>query len=191
MFHRIIAVVILSSSLACGPDAGRRVFTGPLTSTDALVAAVVEDDNFALYSCGGDTTFATHTIWFAGTLDADGEIQSSKSGFHVNAQISDTAVTGTLDVMGKSLNFSADISSEENYGELLKGPSDAPWPTAAILTQKGLNAEPKLQGVGCDDNGIVGQVTPAGPFFKGDNEINVQVMTGTSAQSVLLRPISF
>ena len=45
-----------------------RVLVGTVEGTDLVLGALLDGDTVAIYQCGGDTTFASHTRWFRGLV---------------------------------------------------------------------------------------------------------------------------
>jgi hypothetical protein len=53
------------------PEAAISMFTGRLETADAVVGLAVSPlGDVDAYVCGGDTTFTTHSRWFAGAFSA-------------------------------------------------------------------------------------------------------------------------
>ncbi|MEX1363236.1 MAG: hypothetical protein AB1Z98_08925 [Nannocystaceae bacterium] len=52
------------------PTLSTRVAVGTVEGTDIVLGALIDGDELAIYQCGGDTTFASHTGWFRGRFGA-------------------------------------------------------------------------------------------------------------------------
>ncbi len=48
-----------------------RSLVGVVEGTDVALGALLDGDTLAVYQCGGDQTFETHTRWFRGTIGND------------------------------------------------------------------------------------------------------------------------
>jgi hypothetical protein len=88
-------------AFGCAADDGDdersdRLFTG-FADGDIALAGVREDDILTMYVCGGEQTYATHTMWFHALPIVDGIIDGQTATASVHGELDDAGeLTGTL-----------------------------------------------------------------------------------------------
>lgn len=171
------AAVLLGSLLAltcagCG-EAAPVTYVGPPKSTDVAFALVEGEGAVVAYVCGGSTTYATHSRWFTGPLDAKGAFSAEQDGWKLEGAI-DANVTGTLTAPDGS---TMDLTAEEG----LAGTADGLYDVMDSGCRTGVIAwtdpvgQPALQGTWCDDKKDFQQVTPVYPIERSDKGLHVTV----------------
>jgi hypothetical protein len=147
-------------------------------SESSIVGAItVTDGKVLAYTCGGPTTYPTHTHWFEGGVGPYNDITaSSDEGWGMQGTVSDNQAWGNVfGPAGESFFFDAYPENDDLAG--LYGVEDSGCLTGVIVWYSG-GTEPRLQGTWCDDKGNFAQVTPVFPIEKTDQGIRVQVDLG-------------
>jgi len=165
--------------VACsGETAQDSVFTGRLEAADSVVGLVVSAQGHVdAYVCGGDTTFATHSRWFAGSLSSGtASLEAAGRRLDLTQQGETMDITLTMpegDVYSTVAEQAAAGSRSALYGSATDG--TCRW-GVVVLDDGG--AEPEVSGTWCDR--IVSTTTdPAGE--------SVEIF----AQVTPVRPIDF
>jgi hypothetical protein len=134
-----------------------------------MVAAVENGTDWVFYVCGGPTTQATLTRWLQARVDPMGNssrVEASDRGTTIVATRGHDSISGTLeDPSGAVYAFEAGrIDAPETEAAGLYAAMDSGCRTGLVVVPSS-GAEPsRTQGVWCDSNGSVGQVTPIEPI---------------------------
>jgi len=179
--HRFLGFTLAMIFVACGAATeptrdgdGRAVFVGGLSGTDAAIALVERADRFIFYSCGGDTTFHSLTMWLDGATAPEQTLSAANYGFSLEATFDGDSADGTFtSPTGEARTFSARTVADTAQQGLLRATGTA-CNTGAIV-RRGVDGEATFQGVGCDPSGAPKQVTPVGPIGAIDQGVDVVV----------------
>lgn len=153
------------------------VWVGPVFDTDAVAILTVNNGEVRAYSCGGATSYQTHTHWFDGRVGgSNGFSATSSDGWSMEGGLNDSYAFMSL-ISPDSQFFSADGSPETEDLAGLYAVEDSGCLTGVIVWYGG-SSEPKLQGTWCDDMGNFAQVTPVYPIERTSDGIHVQVDLG-------------
>jgi hypothetical protein len=175
-----LVFLIAWSAVACGseestPDTDPSIvtetshtFAGPLTGTDAMLAAVQSGPDWVFYVCGGPATQATLTRWLQARVDPESrspELAATDRGVSIVAAHGSGSITGTLeDAAGVVYSFQADrIDAPSSEAAGLYSALDSGCRTGLVVVPSGSGEPRRIQGVWCDSMGRVGQVTPIEP----------------------------
>lgn len=140
-------------------DTVARLASGTIAGTDIFVATVYEEGNAIAYFCGGDTTFETHTRWFAGPPTEAGAFEHSVEGWRVTGDADGDGVTGTLMLPdGTEHEYTTRDASESSLAGLYSAEVDGC--RAGVIVVEG-DGEPQAQGT---------------YFCEGDDALFVQVI---------------
>jgi len=166
-------MILLLSLFACAPEIWTRA--GPVDGVDAWVAVQGDGDAAIAYVCGGPSSMSTHTRWFTGA-DGGASLAMEKDGWTLAAELPGPGGPdgGTLtDPDGRAYDFQtaddADLFTAQNAGC-----------RDGAIVRPGARGEAAAQGVWCDGDGALAQVTPIGSIGLGLAEIEVEVDTGQS-----------
>ncbi len=171
-------VLIACNAVACGqaesaPDRGpstgsARTFAGALNGTDAMVAAVESGTDWVFYICGGPATLATLTRWLEARVDPKdaSSLKATDRGVTLVATRGSDSINGTLeDPSGAVFSFEADrIDAPVGIAAGLYAALDSGCRTGLVVVPSSTREPSRTQGVWCDANGRVGQVTPIEPI---------------------------
>jgi hypothetical protein len=162
--QRLVTILVLLTAFGCTAattdSTGREAYLGVVAGTDLAVAAVVSDDRFVFYSCGGDVSYATHSFWLAADLDDGGMLTASKPGRSLQASFSGDALVGTLEVDGVVLPLQLQRAPDDDMSGLYDVFDDGC--RTGVIVAPG-DAAPVFQGTWCDGERFE-QVTPATPI---------------------------
>lgn len=115
-----LAATSLVLALGCDSDSdpyaddleSRSGLVGMADGTDVALGALSHDDTLAIYQCGGDLTFATHTQWFRGTIgtaDDPDAFELSANGFVLTGARTPEGLVGEMiEPDGTSHSFEID-----------------------------------------------------------------------------------
>lgn len=117
MTTRILALTTLALLVACGaPPTGTAptphadgVYVGAIADSDALIAIVIEGNDVAAYTCGGEDTWEHLTGWYTGTVN-DGRIDDAvgTTGWRLEATRTGNRWNGSLTRLDQTFSFSAE-----------------------------------------------------------------------------------
>lgn len=148
-------------------------YLGSIAGTDVQLAAVVSEDEWVLYTCGGPSTYDTHSFWLSGALNGE-RLAASKPGRSVTATLDDvTTIAGTLTVGDSNLPFVLSFAQPDGMSGLY-AVVDEGCRTGAIVTAAADADEPLVQGTWCEGERFE-QVTPAKPVALQDGYFVVTV----------------
>lgn len=165
-----MAAAVLAAG--CGDERFAPVYVGTVAESDAVVAAVTDGEEVALYLCGGPETVATHTRWFKGKLDERGAFSMAKDGFTASGDLA--AGTGTVTTAeGVTLTWS--MRPSEGAIEGLYATVDEGCRTGAVAADFDGDGVVDLQGAWCDAESRFAQVTPITPIAVTDRGMAVSV----------------
>jgi hypothetical protein len=159
----MLKVVFLVATLialltACPPTpqpSNSPVFVGKILGSDALIALVINPEGVVVYTCGGSSTWETHTAWFypvfETALGASGLIpKTSAKGLELDGSFGEQSASGTLQLEnGTQLAWSASranpntgaglyaYTEEGNLGGLIVDNDGASAGTFALGTADG------------------------------------------------------
>jgi len=143
------------------------MFTGRLETADAVVGLAVSDwGNVYAYVCGGETTFATHSRWFAGSL-ASGSAPLENDGFRLDVTLREEATDITLTTPDGAVHATlAERAGAGSRSAVYESPADADCPWGVVLVDDG-GVEPEVFGTWCgrvESTEVFAQVTPVRPM---------------------------
>jgi hypothetical protein len=174
-------------------DAGggaRRVLVGAVDDTDIALGAIIEDGRARMFFCGGPSSYASATHWFAlVALDADSDAgagfeQTGTDGFVVRGSLAGTSLRGEYTRKGEPpATFSADFVHEDTLAGLYEGSDDC-GRLGLIVTQTTTKKAARAQGACVGAGHLPQQVNPILPVALGDDgTIRVELDTGDGKQS--------
>ena len=107
-------LILVSCSESAAPTDAVQTFVGTIPGTDMVVGAASHEGRMSLYVCGGDSTFATHSRWYDGPIDAaTGDVDLSVNNWIVTANVDGASLVGTLIAPDLSeLPFSAALAAD-------------------------------------------------------------------------------
>ncbi|MFO0592322.1 MAG: hypothetical protein U0441_32555 [Polyangiaceae bacterium] len=161
---------------ACGESAPV-TYVGAPKGNDLAFGIVSGEGAVVAYVCGGSSTYATHSRWFTGPLDADGKFSAEADGWTLSGTIGaadSDSVTATLVAPDMT---SSDLSASRG----LAGSTDGLYDVedsgcrTGVVTWTDPVGQPQLQGTWCDDKDEFAQVTPVLPITVSDKGLHVVV----------------
>lgn len=168
-----VAMAALVLGAGCGDERVAPVYVGSVAQSDAVIAAVTDGDEVAVYLCGGPETFDTYTRWFKGTVDARGAFSIKKDGFVAAGDL--TAGTGTVTTAdGTKLSWS--MRPTEGAVEGLYATVDSGCRTGAVAADFDGDGVIEVQGAWCDAESRFAQVTPIMPIAVTDRGLALSVL---------------
>lgn len=183
-------VLALAAPCACGPTgAERAVYAGSVPGTDARIAVVTDGATLEAYVCGGPATMGLVTGWYRHDGPAGGAVDvadGAGNSLRLSAPgAADGAVRGTLALRdGRTYAWEA---VRDARADLLDDGSDG-CRTGVTLWSEG--AELRAQGVYCDRDGVVAQVTPVRPWeWRDGYELHVLVPVARTTLSRWVRRV--
>lgn len=171
--------LVLLSGCDSGEDAepfelSARVHVARAEGSDVVMGAITEsDDSLTIYSCGGPTTFATHTRWFRGDFGHDGDPNAfvlTADDFEVRGERTEDGLSGELvepDGATHALTFSP--TSDTDPAGLYTATMDG-CATGVVVFDDGTT-----QGTYCNSAGEFTQVIILQPADLSANGFEVQV----------------
>lgn len=155
-----------------------RVAVGEVEGTDIVLGAMVDGDTVAIYQCGGDQTFATHTGWFRGRIGLDDDLDAFE------LTLGDLELVGTRDSEGLEGElveadgtrhpFRVDgVADDDTTGVYLATEGDVS--VGVVVRDEG--GELVAQGASCEGLLPCEQVIILSPLTVTDGRIDVQVST--------------
>jgi len=170
--------------VACGgendaPDVVS-MFTGRLQTADAVVGlAVSASGDVDAYVCGGDTNYATHSRWFAGSFASNAaSLQVEDLGLDLTLQGDKIDVTFTAPD-GTVHKAQAEKAADGNHSALYEASADADCRWGVVVLDDG-GAEPQVSGTWCNlvaSTETFLQVTPVLPIDFSTDVLPVLVNT--------------
>ena len=150
-----------------------RVAVGNVANTDIALGALVDGDTIAIYQCGGDQTFETHTGWFNGTIDADQTFSMTLHDMELTGTRDEDGISGELiDTDGTRHAFRVDaVEDDSEEGIYVVADGDV---SIGVVVQADGN-DLTAQGSGCDDRRSCAQVIILSPLTIEDEAIDVQI----------------
>jgi hypothetical protein len=181
------------------PAALISTFTGRLETADAAVGVTVSaEGNVNAYVCGGESTFATHSRWFAGSLSPSTALLDT-DGFQLyvwprqkSASVILTAPDGT------EHSTDIDLAEAGSRSALYESAADSACRWGAVVVDDG-SPEPGVFGTWCDRTtvGALGeleeifaQVTPVRPIDWSKAVLPVEATPPAGEQLSDLRRVS-
>lgn len=143
------------------------MFTGRLDTADSVVGlAMSEQGDVYAYVCGGDTTFATHSRWFAGTF-ASNTASIENDGFRLDLTLDKETTDITLTAPDGSVHSTkAARAGVGNHSAVYESSSTAECPWGVVVLDKN-GSEPDVFGTWCGkvaSTKVYAQVTPVKPI---------------------------
>ena len=192
-------------AIACGggaePDGAvrelpRELYVGRVDESDAAVALVRSDTQWAAYVCGGPSSLSSLTAWFQGALATRAStagVSAEVDEKRLQATITASDARGTLEVSGAEVAFTADRVAGGAAG--LFQIVESGCRTGLIVPPPDLGTP---QGVYCAVKSAEGraipsvfeQVTPILPIDPGGRAVPVRVGDGTPARILYLEPVA-
>lgn len=127
MTARILVLTTLALLVACGaPPTGTTptphadgVYVGAIADSDALIAIVIEGNDVAAYTCGGEDTWEHLTSWYSGTL-TNGQIDqiTGTTGWRLEATHGNGHWNGTITRLDQTLTFTAEPATPDTAAGL-------------------------------------------------------------------------
>lgn len=165
------------------PEAQVSMFTGRMETADSVVGLAVSDqgDVYA-YICGGATTFATHSRWFAGSLAANTALLENDGYQFDVAQRGESMDIRLTGPDGAVHSTSATRAGSGNRSAVYESSADADCPWGVVVLDDGKIA-PEVFGTWCglvESAKVFAQVTPVQPidFSKGVLPVLVNTPAG-------------
>jgi hypothetical protein len=174
-------------------------FVGTLAGTTAMVGLVRDGDQLAAYVCGREDTLASHTRWFNGALENDGDtfnLDVDEATFTLNGDdwslsgaITADGVSGTLvDPDGTSSSFVLEVAAAGSLSGLYSV-LDGDCRSGLIVSDPGATGTLITQGAWCDGSGLIKQVTPMSPVtLTDDGALQVTVDEADPENLLMLSP---
>jgi hypothetical protein len=187
---RIASLPLLLLAACGGPSvAESSTSVGALNGTDAALGIVRFEKKIVAYVSGGPTTYATHSRWFAGKIDAR-TVTLEKDGWSLAIDMYDEAALGTLTAPGatSSLTFDTDPRIAGTLAGVY-GASESACGAGVVVLQPSPMDMPIVRGTWCDADGRIAPIEPASPPTAEDSTLVVQVTRpdGPPAALVLQR----
>jgi hypothetical protein len=170
------------------------VYTGQVPGTDVLVAIVATPGHARVYFCGGPSSYATLTHWFAVDLDASGKAvsQFDGGGWSLQMQVEGTGVVGSMTSSdGATRAFATRAVASGAIAGLYETVAAPCGRIGLIVIQSGAAAMPTGQGA-CIGLGApsgssrVLQVNPLRPIVRTPEGAIAVVVAGTTAEVLAL-----
>lgn len=143
------------------------MFTGRMESADSAVGLAMSDEGHVYaYVCGGDTTFATHSRWFAGAL-AENVAGFENDGFRLDVTLKDATTDITLTTPdGTAHSTTATRAGPGSRAAVYESSpdSDCPW---GVVVLDDTGGDPEVFGTWCGkvaSTKVYAQVTPVYPI---------------------------
>lgn len=161
---------------ACG-ESEPVTYVGAPKGNELAFGLVEGEGAVVAYVCGGSQTFATHSRWFTGPLDADGNFSANADGW---------TLTGTIGKTDKDVVSAALVAPDKTSTDLsatrgIAGSTDGLYDVQDSGCRTGVVAwtdpvgQRQLQGTWCDDKDHFAQVTPVLPITESDKGLHVTV----------------
>ncbi len=174
-------------------DLTARSLVGTVDGTDVALGMLLDGDSLAVYACGGDQTFDTHTQWFRGTIGTDdgpNEFELVTQGFTlVGTRTADGLEGEWIDPDGTRYAFAVDPVPDDSDAGVYLG--DHPGGNAGVIVQDD-GGTLTAQGASC--NGAPRQcfqVIILAPLAITDDVIAVEVdVEGTVEQFDVTRTLA-
>lgn len=179
------SLLSLASVMACAePDEDEATYldarsaVGVVEGTDIVLGAMIDGDSLAIYQCGGDQTFATHTGWFRGTIGDGDDLDAFE------LVLDDLTLRGIRDSEGLEGELIeadgsehpfrvAGVTDDEQAGVYLA--NDGGVSVGVVVREDG--GELVAQGASCEGLRPCEQVIILAPLTVTDSRIDVQVQT--------------
>jgi hypothetical protein len=160
------------------------VFIGHADGSDVAVAIVRAGTTVLAYSCGGASTYATHTRWYEATASGDGSFDGVSATAHLEGALTGDTASGTLvQPDGSKLSWSAARALPGTAAGLFSV-TDQGCRTGVIVAQA-TSADPiTVQGTWCSSAGDYHLVTPVRPPTVGATQLLVQVDAPSGTRSL-------
>ncbi len=158
------------------PELEARVLVGDIEGTDIVLGALLDGDTLAVYQCGGDDTFDSHTLWFRGAIGDDDTFEVERDGLTLVGTRSVEGLDGELvEADGTRHAFHVDpVEDDDDAGVYIA--SEAGLAAGVVVLPQGDGFV--AQGAACDDDECF-QVIILPPLTITTQRIPVQVMTAT------------
>ena len=162
-------------------------WVGEVQDSDAQVGIVADADHARLFFCGGDTSYATATRWFA--LDVtDGAVEFEDEQWRVSAKLAAHVVDGSVQFAGERHEFSANAVAEETLAGVYEGQAQC-GRLGLIVMQSAHDSDVHTQGACLGADHDPQQVNPILPVALTMREIAVEAPGEPDVQVGLL-PLS-
>lgn len=154
------------------------MFTGRLETADSVVGLAVSAEGYVeAYVCGGDTTFATHSRWFTGSLSSSSaSLETEGLRLDVTLQGETTDITLT-EPDGAAHSTLAERAGAGSRSAVYESTADTDCRWGVVMLDDG-GVEPEVFGTWCDRVASATDVKPGEP-------------TQIFAQVTPVRPIDF
>lgn len=156
------------------------MFTGRIESADSVVGlAMSEQGDVYAYVCGRDTTFATHSRWFAGAL-ASNAAALENDGFRLDVTLQETTADISLITPDGSTHSTKAVRAEAGNRSAVyesSATADCPWGVVVLDDHGG---DPDVFGTWCGEvqsTKVFAQVTPVYPIDFSKTILPVMVNT--------------
>jgi hypothetical protein len=197
MLHRSLALsfLIVTGCSESEDDDGRsdRLLTG-FADGDIAIAGVRDGEYIHVYVCGGEQTFATHTMWFR-TVPIEGDVldqQTAGASIHGDIE-ADGSMSGTLrDSDGVDHPWSMEPTRDGSLAGLYTAMTDG-CTTGVIVWESGTDqstGEPTYEGQGtwCNMASEFEQVIILTPIAFKSTGIEVSVPDRPGFESFVVEP---
>ena len=198
MMHRLLALSCVASLVGCAEDDdgdGRsdRLLTG-FADGDIAMAGVIEGGILKVYICGGEQTYATHTMWFH-ALPIDGDVVDGQAdGASVHGEFDERGdISGTFrDRDGIDHPWSMEPTREGSLAGLYTATTDG-CTTGVIVWESGTDqstGEPGYDGQGtwCNMASEFEQVIILPPIALESSGLEVSVPDREGFESFFVEP---
>lgn len=198
-YSKLLALLVLGLVACSGEDPEASspeqlsVFTGRMDTADSVVGLTMsaKGDVYA-YVCGGDTTFATHSRWFAGTLSPN-SASLENEGYQLEVTPQDDSMDITLTTPdGTMHSTAAKLAGPGNRSALYESSPNADCPWGVVVVDDG-GVEPEVFGTWCglvESAKIFAQVTPVRPIDFSKELLPVLVNTPAGEEQFEVRRAS-
>ncbi len=160
-------------AFGCTETSGPRTWVGRARASEEVVAIVEEAGAVLAYTCGGATTFQTHSRWFTGAPAEAGAVELTEEDWVFSASLNDGESEATaLGPGGEEVVFDVRPTGDEDEG--VYEATDSGCRTGVVLQTDPAGAT-LLQGTWCDSQQNAAQVTPVLPVEVQSGRLHVQV----------------
>lgn len=160
-------------AFGCTETSGPRTWVGRARASEEAVAIVEEAGAVLAYTCGGATTFHTHSRWFTGTAGEAGAVELTEEDWVFSASLNDGASEATAKGPGgEEVVF--DVRPTDGEDEGVYETTDSGCRTGVVL-QADPDGATRVQGTWCDSQENAAQVTPVSPVEVQSGRLHVRV----------------
>jgi hypothetical protein len=173
-----------SVDLGAADGGGREPrYVGEVDDSDVRVAVIADDEHARVFFCGGDSSYASDTHWFA--LDLDGDTLDADDGdWHLHAERGSDGVHGDLEHADDAArSFTASPVAPGTLAGLYEGTGQC-GRIGLIVAQTTPDADVHAQGACVGGGHDPEQVNPIFPIALMHGGVQVQA-PGEDAQPVL------